>query len=335
MNLIPETRREAVREAFVAAFGRREPSALSPISGGASGALICRFEVLDRAYVLRLEPERVALPDRARGFRSMTAAAAAGAAPRVHHVDPASGVAIMDFVAARPLVTYPGGPEALASALGTLIAAVQAAPLFPGHGDYPRAIADLLDHASRSPLLAPGGLSPHAEGLALIRSMLTWDPATRVSSHNDPNPRNMLFDGERLWLVDWELASSNDPLVDLAILSTDLAEGPDLEEALLTSALGTAPDARLRARLHVVRLLSRLFYGCVVLDSFGERPQPFTVATEPAHTPMSFRTAVAEGRLAPGAPETAYAFARMSLAAFLDGVHAPGFQDVLKRAEQG
>lgn len=335
MNLIPEACREAVREAFTTTFGAHAPSKLSPISGGASGALIYRFDVQNRPYVLRVEPERIALQDRARGFQCMMSAAAEGAAPRVHHADPATGVAIMDFVSGRPLSTYPGGGLALAEALGTLVAKVQAAPLFPGHGDYPDAVAGLLASAARSPLLAPGELGPHAEGLELIRAALPWDASSLVSSHNDPNPRNTLFDGERLWLVDWELASPNDPLVDLAILSTDLAEGPELEDALLTSALGVAPDARLRAKLHVIRLLSRLFYGCIVLDSFGDRPQPFEAATGPAHTPATFRTAIAEGRLASGAPETAYAFARMSLAAFLDGVAAPGFQEVLKRAEQG
>lgn len=335
MKLIPEARRDAVADAFTTAFGKHAPSTLSPISGGVSGALICRFQVQDRPYVLRVEPERVALQDRARGFQCMMSAATEGAAPKVLHADPATGVAIMDFVSARPLSTYPGGGLALATALGTLIAKVQAAPLFPGRGDYLAAIADLLGSATRSPLLAPGALAAHAEGLALIGSALSWDAASAVSSHNDPNPRNMLFDGERLWLVDWELASPNDPLVDLAILSTDLAEGPELEDALLTSALGTAPDARLRARVQVIRLLSRLFYGCIVLDSFGDRPQPFAPATGPAHTPATFRAAIAEGRLASGAPETAYAFARMSLAAFVDGIAAPGFKDVLKQAELG
>lgn len=335
MNLIPEARREAVREAFTATFGAHAPDALSPISGGTSGALICRFDVNDRPYALRIEPERVALQDRARGFQCMMSAAAEGAAPRVHHADPVTGVAIMDFVAGRPLATYPGGGPALAKALGTLIAKVQAAPRFPGRGDYPDAIAELLASASRSPLTTPGELARHAEGLALIRAAALWDASSLVSSHNDPNPRNTLFDGERLWLVDWELASPNDPLVDLAILSTDLAEGPELEDVLLTAALGVAPDARLRAKLRVIRLLSRLFYGCIVLDSFGDRPQPFQAATGPAHTPATFRAAVAGGSLASGAPETAYAFARMSLAAFLDGVDAPGFRDDLRRAEQG
>jgi thiamine kinase-like enzyme len=30
--------------------------------------------------------------------------------------------------------------------------------------------------------------------------------AELVSSHNDLNPNNVLFEGERAWLIDWELA---------------------------------------------------------------------------------------------------------------------------------
>lgn len=334
LRLIPEARHDAAREALRAVFGKRPLGDLSPISGGVSGALIFRLQVQDRRYVLRIEPERVAVRDRERGFAGMAAAAAEGAAPRVHHADPVAGVAIMDFVSAQPLATYPGGAVELARELGALIAKVQAAPSFPGAGDYRVGIGDLLAGLENSPLLMPGELEPHAEGLALIRAALPWDASSLVPSHNDPNPRNILFDGERLWLIDWELASRNDPLVDLAILTTEFAETPDLEDVLLEAALGVAPDQRLRARLQVIRLLARLFYGCIVLDSLGDTlgsTQPVVAAL----TPAGFRSAVAEGRLASGAPETAYAFARMSLAAFLEGVAAAGFKDVLKLIEQG
>lgn len=223
----------------------------------------------------------------------------------------------------------------LVKELGALIAKVQAAPLFPSLGDYPDAIGDLLIGLKNSPLLTPGELEPHAEGLALIRSALPWDPLSLVSSHNDPNPRNILFDGERLWLIDWELASRNDPLVDLAILTTEFAETSELEGLLLGAALGVVPDRRLRARLHVTRLLTRLFYGSIVLDSLGGAPPLAQQAVGAAFTPAGFRSAVAEGRLASGTPDTAYAFARMSLAAFLDGIGAPGFRDDLKLVESG
>jgi hypothetical protein len=181
--------------------------------------------------------------------------------------------------------------------------------------------------------MGPGELQPCADGLALIRSGLSWGGASLVASHNDPNPRNILFDGTRVWLVDWELGFQNDPLVDLAILTHELATTPDLETVLLNAALGVPPSRRVRARLHVVRVLARLFYGCIVLDSLRGAAHLATSEANVPFTPTTFRRAVREGRLASGAPETAYAFARMSIAAFIDGVCASEFRDCLSRAQ--
>jgi aminoglycoside phosphotransferase (APT) family kinase protein len=333
-ELIPETRRDAVRAALRATFGASAARDLQPIRGGVSGALICRFDVRERNYVLRIEPERVALHHRQRGFACMAAAAAAGAAPPVHYHDPATGVAIMDFVSGRPLAEHPGGAAGLARALGALISKVQATPLFPMLGSFPEVIGSVLAGMRKSSFFAAGQLDPHAEGLARIFAALSWDASSLVSCHNDPNPRNILFDGERVWLIDWEMAFRNDPLVDLAILTTELLEAPELEDVLLEAAFGRMPDGRLRARFGVIRLLTRLYYGCIVLDSLVDTLRHVPDIGLAASSPAAFRAAVAEGRLASGTPETAYAFGQMSLAAFIDGLAAPGFNEMLKRAEQ-
>jgi aminoglycoside phosphotransferase (APT) family kinase protein len=333
-GLIPEARRDAVRAALRAAFGASAARDFQPIRGGVSGALICRFDVHERNYVLRIEPERVALHHRQRGFACMVAAAAVGAAPQVHYHDPATGVAIMDFVSGRPLSEHPGGAVGLARALGGLISKVQATPPFPMLGSFPEVIGSVLAGLRQSSFFAAGQLDPHAEGLARI-STLPWDTSSMVSCHNDPNPRNILFDGERLWLIDWEMAFRNDPLVDLAILTTELLEAPELEAVLLEAAFGRMPDRRLRAWLSVIRLLTRLYYGCIVLDSLVGTLRSAPDIGLAASSPAAFRAAVAEGRLASGTPEIAYAFGQMSLAAFIDGLARPGFDEMLKRAEQG
>ena len=335
LDMIGEARRDAVRAALQAAFGTFAVGDFQPIRGGVSGALIFSFDVRERTYVLRIEPERVALHDRERGFACMVAAAAAEAAPRVHYADPATGVAIMDFVSGRSLSEHPGGLKGVVRALGTLVARLQATPPFPLLGDYPEIIRYLLANLTKSHFFDPGQLDPHAEGLARISAALPWDASALVSCHNDPNPRNILFDGERVWLVDWELGFRNDPLVDIAILTTELAEAPELENTLLEAAFGLTPSRLLRARLSVIRLLTRLFYGCVVLDSLDGALGCAPDVGLAALTPAGFRAAVAAGQLASGTPEVAYAFARMSLAAFISGVTAPGFDEVLRLVEQG
>jgi aminoglycoside phosphotransferase (APT) family kinase protein len=334
-ELIPKARRDAVRAALQATFGATTVRDFQPVGGGVSGALICRFDVRERKYVLRIEPERVALHDRQRGFACMVAAAAAGAAPPVLYCDPATGVVIMDFVSSRPFSEHPGGPVGLARALGALISRVQATPPFPMLGSFPEVIGSVLAGVSKSSFFAPGRLDAHAEGLARISAALSWDTSSLVSCHNDPNPRNILFDGERVWLIDWEMAFRNDPLVDLAILTTELMEAPELEALLLEAAFGRMPNGRLRARLSVIRLLTRLFYGCIVLDSLVDTLRSVPDIGLAASSPAAFRAAVVEGRLASGSPETAYAFGKMSLAAFIGGLATPGFDEMLKRAEQG
>ncbi len=338
-ELIPGARRDAVRDAFKAAFGTDIAHDLQPLRGGVSGALICRCSVQGRRYVLRVEPERTALHDRERGYACMTAAAAVGAAPRLHYGDPGAGVAIMDFVAGRPLATHPGGPTGAAQALGELIARIQATPPFPapspGAGDYPDVLVDMLAGLRESGLVAAEEVEPLAQGLARIRAALPWNASLMVSTHNDPNPRNILFDGQRVWLVDWELAFLNDPLVDVAILTTDLVEAPDLQEVLLRAALGAVPDRAVHARLGVIRLLTRLFYGCVVLDGLGPAARSIAALGLPTFTPAGFRRAVAEGQLGSGTPEAAYAFARMSLAAFRQEVATPGVSEALRIVAQG
>lgn len=334
LDALLEARRPALRAALSTAFGTTSVNELTPLVGGVSGASISHFEVRGRPYVLRLEPERIALEHRQRGFVCMTSAAAVGAAPAVHYADPVAGVAIMDFVAGPPLTQYPGGPPALAHALGELMARIRDAAPFPSLGDYPELIATLLSELGRSGLIAPARLELHGQALKRIRTALRWDREALVSSHNDPNPRNILFDGVRLWLIDWELASLNDPLVDLAILTHELAETPELEQALLQGSFGSVPSRAVLDRLAVIRLLTRLFYGCIVLDSLGPAPRPHLGATLVSLTPAGFRAAVNGGHLKAGAPETAFAFGLMSLRAFLDGASADGFGELLERVER-
>ena len=164
-------------------------------------------------------------------YKSLRIAAEAGIAPKLVYVDETRGIAVMDFIEAQPLRDYPGGPGTLAAAVGLLLRRLQDAPLFPYFVDYPDIVTRLFEHVRRTGLFADGLLDPYAERLERIRE--SWPRVTPVSSHNDPNPRNILYDGERLWLIDWESAYRNDPLVDVAIVLDNLAPSPELEDVLL------------------------------------------------------------------------------------------------------
>ena len=314
--------RENVRSALVAAFGSDSVGTVTPIAGGASTASTFRLEVRGRRYLLRVEGEPSPLPHQ---YVSMRIAAEAGIAPDIHYIDEAARIAVLDFVEQQPLKTYPGGPRALAQALGELFSRVQATPVFPTFVNYPDIVARLFAHVRRTGLFATGLLDAHVERLELLRKAYDEGSTSLVSSHNDSIPSNILFDGARLWLIDWESAYRNDPLVDVAIVLDSFAILPELEDVLLRARFGRAPDDALRARLELIRALTRLYYAGVLLSASAaaSRVTPDTDLSAP--TLQQFRLAIREGRLTPGAPETKHILGKMFLASFFSGVRPPGF----------
>lgn len=258
----------------------------------------------------------------------MRSAAEAGIAPALLHADATAGVAIMKFVEGRPLDDFPGGSEALARALGVLAARLQATPAFPAVADYPSLIGGLLDRLQGTGLYGPL-LAPHREGFARLRAAYPWDESLLVSSHNDPHPGNILFDGERLWLIDWETAYRNDPAVDLAIMTMYRAGTPDLQEALLQAWRGRPADPVLRARVFLMRQLAKLFYGCAN-GLYLRETYPDLVETDlSAPTPAEFSAAIRDGRLIQNSPEAQRVGGKVALRTFLEGVNAPAFEEAV------
>jgi hypothetical protein len=321
---LAEPQREAARAALRSVFGSIPIDDMAAVSGGATAATILRIDAGGRSFLLRIEGPASPLRN-PHQYISMRIAADAGIAPRLYHADEASRVAVTDFIIRRPLDAYPGGPAALARALGELFARLQGTTLFPHFVQYPDIVARLWAHVCRTGLFAPDVLDPCTERLAHISEAYRRHAPAPVSSHNDSIPANILFDGKRLWLVDWESAYRNDPLVDIAVVADNLARTPQLETALLRAWLGRAPDDALLARLALVRALTRLYYAGVLLSASATFPRTAPDGNLDASTSAELDAAIGAGRLKPGAAEIKHALGKMYLASFMTGVATPGF----------
>jgi len=66
-------------------------------------------------------------------------------------------------------------------------------------------------------------------------------PVEPVFGHNDLLAANLIDDGTRLWLVDWDYAGFGSPLFDLANLATNNQFPEDLERWLLEAYFDAAP----------------------------------------------------------------------------------------------
>jgi hypothetical protein len=334
-NLISIDRQAAARAAVKATFGSVQPAEIVRIAGGASQAEIYRIEISGRPYLLRLEgSHRGGFHDPHRSFRCMRIAADIGVAPPLHYADPETGAAVMDFVPTRSVFEYPGERLALVRDLGGLIVRLQGGSDFPRLAGYPAIIAHILTLVRASNLFAPGLLDPHVEAFARIREAYRWDTSSLVASHNDLNPGNILYDGRRLWLIDWETAFLNDPLADVAIAANYLTATREQEHVLLERCLGRTPETGDRARFALMRQMTRLFYAGLMLSIAGTRPNSRVEEDLAAPTLPQVFAAIAQGELAGGVADTLLVFGKAFLNEFLDCTRTAGYEEVLNIAHQ-
>jgi hypothetical protein len=262
---IPRDRREAVLRALEAAFPGVSIDKVEAVAGGASGALIFGVTIAGADYLLRLETARDAFRDPERQYACLKIAAEAGVAPKLYAADARDGVAVTDFVRATPGVH--------AVAIVQQLLKLHAAPLFPPLVDYIQGVETLIGLARETGILPPKGLFAMLSTFGALKAAYPTADAELVSSHNDLNPSNILFDGQRAWFIDWESAFAGDRYVDIAAVANFFARTEPEREAVLGAYFGAALDDYRRARFFLMRQINRLFYATVLLNAAAaERP---------------------------------------------------------------
>lgn len=268
--MIPEAKKSAVAKALNETFGVSEPEEIRMLSASNfTSALVFRIVVQQQPYLLRVIARTDANADPTRQFLCMKIAADGGLAPRVRYTNIEDRISIIDFIEARP---WPITEAAVSVA--TTLKSVHALPAFPRLlNDFDTAPTFLL----RSSPLRDGLIQkfqaakilPEREMAELfriyecVRGIYPWDGSEMVSSHNDLKPANMVFDGQRLWNIDWEAAFFNDRYNDLAVMANFVVRTDAEEEAYLRSYFGEAAGEYRAARFYLMRQIVHMFYAMV------------------------------------------------------------------------
>jgi aminoglycoside phosphotransferase len=270
-----------------------------PITLGLSGAGVYSVTTSRGAYVLRVQSSEVDERSFAQHVSILRRAADARIAPAVVHVDEAARAVVSERVLGTSIAVALADPA-------------QRAPVFASVVDRLRTLHafDRSDISERDPIsyarraLEAGrprpGFPPWAVSLEptfnSIAATLAED-SHRVVSHNDVNPVNVLWDGVRTWLVDWEVAGLGHRYYDIAVLALFLRFGDDVALDLCARHDGAQLDGRSRTSFLALRKLAGLLGGLTFLtlvDDLGVRPAP-TFADAP--TLGDFYAAMRRGEL--------------------------------------
>ena len=238
--------------------------AVTPVSGGLSGTNVYAVTTELGEFFLHLHGKQE--EDFGVMLTAQRLAAKEGIAPNVILVEAEDGAVITEKAKGMPIGAAlaqrdvrPLVLRSLAEMLARLhaIPASNIPPLDPSLG---QSIWDQQSEREGFPDWAkPLGTFINSGSAAIAQD------GRRVLSHNDVNPANLIWDGSKVWLVDWERAALAHPYMDLAIFSTFAILPVDDAVDLLAIQERSPISALQRATFLSMINYARAIYGAVFL----------------------------------------------------------------------
>ena len=207
--------------------------------------------------------------DRDREHRNTVTAATTGAGPAVVEFVPPDGPLAVAYLDARPLRLE--DLRADLARVAALCRRLHGGPRFEGDLDVAAVQQrDLLlvdDHRTWRPR-SHSHLGPV---VARVVAAMDDNPVPTVPCHNDLPGGNVLDDGRRLWLVDFEFAANNDPWFELGNLASGAAlDHEQVEELVAAYDGGAGPERVARTRLWSAVCSWTWVLWASLQDAFGE-----------------------------------------------------------------
>jgi thiamine kinase-like enzyme len=235
------------------------PVSPKPLGGGITNV---NFVVEDagKRYVVRIGDDiLVHQVMRFNELAASQAAHAAGISPAVVHHQ--SGVLVLEFIDAVTLDEAAVRDDAMLQRIVPLIRRC--------HHEVPQHLRGpvlmfWVFHVVRDYAAAlRDGERPHTARLVSLLAQADQlqkavGPIDVVFGHNDLLPANLLDDGDRLWLIDWDYAGFNSPLFDLGGLASNNGLSEAQERWLLETYFDTALTDALWHRYQAMKCASLL-----------------------------------------------------------------------------
>jgi len=240
---------------------------ITSISDGLSGAGVYRVEADGQAFVLKIPPEQETSDHWHRALEIRRQAAAAGITPAVVHVDEARRAVLTAMVADRSFSAFYRDPVSHAHALaqlGETLRRLHALPLPADDQGTDAADAPWTQFPTSWGTLTTAGIAVpdfvRRAAEELLTEVAPESGRAPVLSHNDVHPKNLVHDGARLYLMDWDAAGPNEPFYDLATIAVFLGmDGPTCRR-LLSAYETAAIDAPPASSLEVPPVPKRFLY---------------------------------------------------------------------------
>lgn len=287
---------------------------ITPITMGMSGAAVYSVTTEKGSFILRIHGADRKLWERSLILQAL--AADHGVAPPLVLIDKKAAATVMVKVQGMPFGYAVAQPTLRHAVLTSLVEQLRALHAIPTAGlpvnDPMKMSWNVWNDQVKRPGF-PAWAVPLRSRLEAAEAVLAQD-RRQVLSHCDPNPANLMWDNQRVWLVDWEQAGLAHPYLDLSIVSNFLALPDATALELLAAQEDATPDAEQQKVFLAIRGLTRVIFGTIFLSLVPDLETVTFASPDATPTLLQCYQMMATGQLQMSQPQGQAQFAAALLA---------------------
>jgi aminoglycoside phosphotransferase (APT) family kinase protein len=256
---------------FTRIFPNEGKLQIEPVGGGLSGAKIYKVLAKEKEYLVRYSSGIFGPEGIFQEFAIQVGMGSVAVSPKNHYSNPESGIVAMDYV--RNELASGRDPNILNKIPGSIESLVKLIRQVHEYRDLDGQINEriALDYVKRSHHALPDGFLEKEDAALLKRAVDTPYPAGKLTlTHNDFRSGNLLYDGTRFFLVDWELGGLGHPFYDLAYLANYQTFTPTEGEELLSLYLKKQPSSKELEDFRHLRRIAFAFSASLALPGLAE-----------------------------------------------------------------
>ena len=228
-----------------------QPRTVSELSGGLTNRNY-RVVTPDGAFVARIAADGTELItiDRDCEYRNAVAAATAGAAPPVFEYRPQDRLLVIGYIEGRTLDAADVAAADNIPRIAQACRRLHSGPRFSNDFDMFDIQQRYYQAATSRGFRIPAGYDDLLPQVRAAQGALAATATATVPCHNDLLPANLIDDGDRIWLIDYELSGNNDACFELGNIGAEAQLPPDALSDLVTAYYGQPRRSKIaRARL--------------------------------------------------------------------------------------
>jgi len=227
----------------------------------------------DGSFVARISgagSELLAI-DRDCEYRNSVAAAAAGAGPPVVEYRPQDSMLIIGYIEGRTLGSADVAEPRTITRIARACRRLHQGERFGNDFDMFDIQRGYLAVARSRGFRIPAGYEDLLPPFTAAQKALAVRATATVPCHNDLLAANFIDDGDRIWLIDYELSGNNDPCFELGNIAAESHLSADALAALVTAYYGR-PRRAMIARSRLLGLVS--MYGWTLWGAIQNGASP-------------------------------------------------------------